>query len=1110
MTKHPSLVAFVLAAALGAAPRADAQATPSPDPLPSPQNVFYGEEPPDSAAPVILFVHGVNGVASDWWTVNDMYKLAFNAGYRTAFISLNPDNTRNNNSIEPNAGVLRAAMPAIVAHFKVAALYVVAHSKGGVDVQAAMLDAAFSSRVKAVFTIATPHLGTELADWAFTTGRTVAASQGLLSPAVASLETATMAYVRSLADPASLFFGVPYYTMSATNYASPPNPLLAVTGPTLLALTGGVPNDGIVTVPRTKLPSSYAVDLGTIPVNHFAAATGSLAFPRINAQIRALEGTQTFKRIASGGFAVDGSGHPLPGDRQNSYPWSGQWFKGKLYVGTGRAFMCVITATNDAARGTHLYPPADPNVECTADPTDLPLRAEIWRYTPETAVWERVYQSPQDVPIEFDANGVPTKFTARDIAFRGMIAFEENHGRRVRRGWDKDAKHKGQDGDDDRAPKHERLYVGGVSASSLFDTLPAYTGPNALQFPPPRMLWTEDGTTWNEVPQKPGTFFGDIGIQTETTRRRGFRSFAAVRDAHGVNHLFVTLSDLQGIGRVLESTHPSRGNNAWRQVSPSADQFPVFTIHEYRNQLYATATLGGIDAPGAYGVFRSDGVTKDPADPTRLLFTPVVVPGEMQERPPRAAISMQEFRGSLYVGSDRPTELIRINPDDTWDLVVGSPRMTSSGFKQPLSGIDHGFDSGFNGHFYTMAAHAGSLYLGTWDWSEILQATPLSGLLRSQFGFDLFKTADGIHWNVLSRTGLGDSFNSAVRTMESTPFGLFVGATNTTFGLQMFANPSVLDLNGDGVIDANDVKLITSVKRGEASGPDDPRDVDRDGRITERDAQALATQCTYRGCAITPIKPALSPNGLLAAGRDVSPNAVLLSWTAAPGAVRYHIYRSDPMALGPLLQSAASLALPGGATVTTEEIRNGMLDSFCTNDTAEVGVCALADAVRTNTIAMQPFHWIGSTSGLTFSDAAPPGGGQAFYYVTAENAAGRISEPTSIAAGPSAAATPTFARLGEEILRMRGTAASDLVAALGRRLSASAAALAAGRVGDSRTELAAIERQLGAVSNGGPAAHAALELARSNDGYLRLAEDRRLPLDAVQAALLDPGNGGIH
>ena len=447
------LLVWLVSGALPGA--AAAQAPPTTD-AGWPQNVFFGEVPPGGGgAPVLVFVHGLNGIAQDWWTPpNDMYALAFNAGYRTAFVSLSPDLTRNNAGIIPNAAQIRNALMQIVIHFNAPYIYLVAHSKGGIDAQAAMLDPAFSFYVRAVFTIATPHQGSELADWASSMG-----APGL-TPAVSALRTDRMALFRSVADPLSAAAGVPYFTIAASTFAFPFDPMMMFAGQVVSFLTGGAPNDGVATVPRSRLSPLYAFDLGSLPVHHFAAMMGSLAFPRINAQIQALEGRKAdFRKIATGGFSFDESGNPLPGDKQNSFPWSTQWFKGKLYVGTGRAFLCVVAATSDAAGGTPSYPPQIPDVECTPDPKDLPLAAEIWRYTPELHAWERVYQSPQDVPIEFDADGNPTRFTARDIAYRGMAVFKEN------------------------GTGIERLYIGGISASSLFDTLPGLQRSRYQAFP---------------------------------------------------------------------------------------------------------------------------------------------------------------------------------------------------------------------------------------------------------------------------------------------------------------------------------------------------------------------------------------------------------------------------------------------------------------------------------------------------------------------------------------------------------------------------------------------------------------------------------------------------
>src|SRR5205814_5728646 len=82
--------------------------------------------------------------------------------------------------------------------------------------------------------------------------------------------------------------------------------------------------------------------------------------------------------ISTGGF----------GDVHNTWAWSMQWFKGKLYVGTGREVACVTTATAMLQTGLPLYPP--PSGNCPADYHHLSLQAEIWQYTPATNTWLRV------------------------------------------------------------------------------------------------------------------------------------------------------------------------------------------------------------------------------------------------------------------------------------------------------------------------------------------------------------------------------------------------------------------------------------------------------------------------------------------------------------------------------------------------------------------------------------------------------------------------------------------------------------------------------------------------------------------------------------------------
>ena len=438
----------------------------------------------------------------------------------------------------------RRRCPKVAAYYNVPQFYVICHSMGGVDLQAALLkssltqlDPDIAKYVKAVFTLRTPNQGTELADWAFGDGKPVAEVLGLISAGLLDLRTSFMASFRAKADPIFTAAGIPFYTLGGTKYND--NLLLKVTGEILNKLIGGATSDGLVPLSRTTLPSSYAMNLGQFDFNHFALGHGSI-FPTIRGQIEGLQLISGgFRKVATGGL----------GDSHNTWAWSMQWFKGKLYVGSGREINCVSLATSDVQQGTNFYPP--PGNECAPEVTDLSLRAEIWRYTPENKTWERVYQSPQDIPVT-DSQGNP-RVAPRDIGYRGMVIYTEADGT-------------------------EALYVAGVSAAPVFDQQPPYVNSG---YPPPRILRTVDGVNFAAVPQDPGTYLGDIVKLNTDKKAAGFRTMEVYKGM-----LFVTATDLRGEGFVVASANPSAGNNAWFRVTPNATEMPVWSMQAFNNYIY--------------------------------------------------------------------------------------------------------------------------------------------------------------------------------------------------------------------------------------------------------------------------------------------------------------------------------------------------------------------------------------------------------------------------------------------------------------------------------------------------------------------------------------------
>src|SRR5690606_15553332 len=93
---------------------------------------------------------------------NDMYTYAYNHGYRTAFVDLHPEGT-----MWDNGQLLSSLLNQITAYFGVSKVVIVAHSKGGVDANAAAAHYGAAPKISRVITLGTPHWGTPLADLAY-------------------------------------------------------------------------------------------------------------------------------------------------------------------------------------------------------------------------------------------------------------------------------------------------------------------------------------------------------------------------------------------------------------------------------------------------------------------------------------------------------------------------------------------------------------------------------------------------------------------------------------------------------------------------------------------------------------------------------------------------------------------------------------------------------------------------------------------------------------------------------------------------------------------------------------------------------------------------------
>ena len=460
-----------------------------------------------------------------------------------------------------------------------------------------------------------------------------------------------------------------------------------------------------------------------------------------------------FSQVASHGF----------GDPQNSYAFSMSWLEGRLYVGTSRNILQLIKAS----------PPKFPAsmdpwpVEVPANVFDMDLRAQIWAYDPASGQWRQVYASP----LVSRLGHAPAP---RDIGYRCMAVVQ---------------------GKSDRTPA---LYIATAASSSRG------VGAHILRYTP------QSGVT---VVSRPG--FGNPEVTTFRTLV-GFRSRLYTAPAgsgrawNAADRPVVFESQDPGSGRWVSVSEPHFGDAANEAMYCMA----VFNDHLY---------CGTLNSTSGFQLWRSNCAGNPP-----YAWERVLTDGAYRGNLNQAVVSMCVFDSALYIGTgisnggyDRTRligpaagEVIRLNPDDSWDLVAGTSRSTPNGFKYPISGRGPGFGNPFAGYIWSMAEHRGSLYIGTFDstvfllWADPKRAAEsnhehllqqdLEKLARQRGGFDLWRSENGRQWSCISQTGFDNLYNYGVRTMASTPAGLFVGTANpfgpkvavkNASGWQYYPNP---------------------------------------------------------------------------------------------------------------------------------------------------------------------------------------------------------------------------------------------------------------------------------------------------------------------------------
>lgn len=429
------------------------------------------------------------------------------------------------------------------------------------------------------------------------------------------------------------------------------------------------------------------------------------------------------------------------GDPQNSYAFSMAWFADALFVGTVRNILALVKASP---------PPEEARMEpwpvpVPADVFELDLGAQLMRYAPGSRTWTEAYRSPTVCSADRDGD---SGTTPRDIGYRCMAVCQTK---------------------DDAAPA---LYVTTAASSSR--------GPGGAHV----LRFDENGDV--AVVSPPG--LGDQSVSTlrtlvSTDGRLYTSPTGSGRAWNAADKACVYVTD-------------DPAGAGWRPVSHTGfgdtSNDALYSMAEFAGHLY----VGTLNPRTGYQVWKAR------LDEGRHRWRLVLAGGADRGNLNEAAMTMCVFGGALYVGSgisnggyDRTygvgpaaAEIVRIHPDDTWDLVVGQARRTRQGRQHPSSGLGPGFDNPCAGYLWSMAVHENRLYAGTFDstifalWAQHDRQPARVGrvedFVADRAGAELWCSEDGDWWTPVTTGGFGNPYNYGIRTLVSTPAGLFAGTAN--------------------------------------------------------------------------------------------------------------------------------------------------------------------------------------------------------------------------------------------------------------------------------------------------------------------------------------------
>lgn len=388
-------------------------------------------------------------------------------------------------------------------------------------------------------------------------------------------------------------------------------------------------------------------------------------------------------------------------------------------------------------------------------------RAQIWRYTPAgtggiTGTWKMVYQSSRLEPA--------------DSGYRWMTVCDVGGA--------------------------QRLFVA---------TWGSQRG---------RILYSDDGITFRQA--STSGLAGDIG----------YRPLVCFRDPGGKTLLITSPVGVRGDSEtsnnpiVLATDDPIRGT--WRPYSPlrfgDPDNDSIFSMGalDTNGDGYGDTALyaGTFNYVGGSEIWKTSGCSPFPCVPAwkKIVDKGAGRPFGSDGFVQNAGVSdIVQHHGAVYAsfsdsaGEKISAELIRINPDDSFELVIGQPRFNvdsnpvfdnlfcsltdldgggTANDCPPLSGRGAGFgkndgtyNDGTQYYFWQMLSYDPLLYP---QGDDRLYVGTLEGTGdRGTPGFDLLATSDnGLSWVQVTTDGIGDPSQSGARTIVGSPLGIFIGGAN--------------------------------------------------------------------------------------------------------------------------------------------------------------------------------------------------------------------------------------------------------------------------------------------------------------------------------------------